>query len=459
MDIKRYTGTETKTDTEHSGHSGSFADEINAAGQTVSEILNMYDCTLEDLLNINTFSEDVFPTGFYNKVAHRVANCYYLSQGNQYITKNVTYNFYYDGDKDFTLKDWVYDVKVNDFLYVPSGLMSGLYQVTAVDRIERAVGLTLKYITPESKPVDTYINFFNSQGLRFCEVPLANQGYAPTFIPETYKIHILKKTSGGIEEEESTTSTEDGDIVTVNSTTTEEVLLAAQKVFTWYSSGIRRAGQRHVPTAKYSYVSTSYFILFGRNEDAVAAMYLPVFPQEFSDSNSSSFAPTSILGRSVQYQTYNSSSRTFSVSLNLHEELCDDYTYIHRLAAVLQSACYPNYSSSGSVDPVEIMLVIGSQVKIRGILNSVQENWSGPVIDDQLVHCTLSINITETTGPYEQTSISGAGSIRGTNVLSSNSSKGYDVISSVNKGNDISSFGGNPRNNAIGSTKRTVLEL
>lgn len=144
---------------------------------------------------------------------------------------------------------------------------------------------------------------------------------------------------------------------------------------------------------------------------AAGPLYLPIFVQEFSDNNGANFSAQSILGRSVDYQVYQSSSRDVSFTLQLHEELCSDYNYIHDLVSTIESACYPGYSS-GIVRCPEIQFVIGKQFKIRGILTSCSASWKAPIIDGKLVNCDLSIGVKETTGPYSQGQISSKGGYR-----------------------------------------------
>lgn len=152
------------------------------------------------------------------------------------------------------------------------------------------------------------------------------------------------------------------------------------------------------------------YVLLNGSEHSV--WNLPVYPQEFSDTNSAKFSSVSLLGRSVDYQIYQGSSRDVSFTLNLHEELCDDYNYIHDLVAQIQSACYPGYGE-GRVQVPEIFFSIGDQFKIRGILESCNAVWKTPIIDGRLINCDLSLGVKETTGPYSQSEISSFGGRRG----------------------------------------------
>lgn len=166
--------------------------------------------------------------------------------------------------------------------------------------------------------------------------------------------------------------------------------------------------------SKYHSVGTNiensqcYFIRYSDSEklkeDAVWA--LPVYPIEFNDTNSASFNSTSVLGRSVSYQTYNNSSRSVSFNLTLHEELVRyNYEYVHDLVAAIESANYPEYGENGIVKPPEVGFIIGDQFKIKGILTQCSASWQAPIIDGKLVMCTLSLGVTETTGPYSMNDV------------------------------------------------------
>lgn len=173
-------------------------------------------------------------------------------------------------------------------------------------------------------------------------------------------------------------------------------------------------------TKQYSSYGDKFncYLTIKNSEKVVAVMGLPVYPQEFSENNNGQFQSTSILGRSVDYQTYNSSSRTVSVSLTLHEELCHDrlstlksqtdtsYDYIHLLVSTIESACYPGYDSNGFVSPPSVILQIGDHFRIEGIMTSVSTSWKAPIIDGKLTNCDVSMSITEISGPYDGSKIS-----------------------------------------------------
>lgn len=185
------------------------------------------------------------------------------------------------------------------------------------------------------------------------------------------------------------------------------------------SDDIKQAHQRYKPKSvtwsppglttgeDYSYVQVLL------NGSPTGTMVLPVYPQEFTDSNSAGYSPVSILGRSVDYQVYQNSSRDVSFTLNLHEELCSSYTYIHTLVAFVESACYPGYSGGGGrVRVPELRVSIGSQFRIRGIVTSCSANWKPPIINGKLINCDLSIGVKETRGPYTSGEVAAMGGSR-----------------------------------------------
>lgn len=142
--------------------------------------------------------------------------------------------------------------------------------------------------------------------------------------------------------------------------------------------------------------------------------YLPVIPQEFSDTNSPNFNSVAMMGRSVEYQIYNSTSRSVSFTLQLHEEIAPDsgttslgnYDYVHNVVDLIESCCYPDYDSQGAVNhPPEVLFNIGNQFRIRGVLESCSATWTTPFTDGKYVNCNLNLSVKETTGPYSSSEI------------------------------------------------------
>lgn len=131
---------------------------------------------------------------------------------------------------------------------------------------------------------------------------------------------------------------------------------------------------------------------------------LPIIPEEISVSNSASFDSVSMLGRSVDYQVYNGSNRSVSLSLTLHADLLNYYKIdIRDVVSYIESCNYPQYSEN-KVGAPEISFSTNN-IYIKGILKSCEVSWKLPVIDNVYQLCTLSLGIQETKGPYSMSEI------------------------------------------------------
>lgn len=259
------------------------------------------------------------------------------------------------------------------------------------------------------------------------------EGYARvsglTQITDTYGIFYYKKDPVEVGGQDATTDSEN----TYETTNTNpETALTDSNVPDYSASNLSKWNDR-----SDTYGFGCYFIRYEGGE-VKEIRSLPVFPQEFSDTNSAEFNATSVLGRSVAYQTYNTSSRTVSFALTLHEEVVKEgvskyywskqvdinnpdtypsssdgtsfdesspkYNKVREIVAQIQAACYPEYKE-GAVVPPEVEFVIGNQFSIRGILTSCGATWKPPIINGNYVCCDLSIGITETTGPYSSSDV------------------------------------------------------
>lgn len=133
---------------------------------------------------------------------------------------------------------------------------------------------------------------------------------------------------------------------------------------------------------------------------------LPVAPEEVTDSNSAEFNSETMMGRSVSYQLYESSSREISFTLQLRADLIattegvTPEEHIYRIVSLIESCCYPNYNESEATTPPEVAFQIIGQFFIRGVLKSCSASWSPPIINGKYVNCNLSLSVQETTGPY-----------------------------------------------------------
>lgn len=223
-------------------------------------------------------------------------------------------------------------------------------------------------------------------------------------------IVIPDKTKGGLGNVRPSTAIYNSNLSTVKSSMTTSHLFWYQDSL-WYQNAI---AQRKFK-CKY-WILNQHGSRQGNISYTVKEGYLPVFPNEVSNSVRARYNAQPIMGRSVDYQIYTGSERSFSLTLKLHAELFMDLSVseteenpsgylsvnnqLKGLVADIESACYPLYESDGSVIPPEFALQIGEQFYIKGVLESVTANWSAPIIDEGLVNCELSLSIVETNGPY-----------------------------------------------------------
>lgn len=220
-------------------------------------------------------------------------------------------------------------------------------------------------------------------------------------VPKGLTFKIPVSLTGGVNTRYSSPKSLTSLLTTVDSTDTK------YNVNTSNSHDLLRSRAANTTVGK-DFNCSVYVLLNGANQGVWS---IPVYPNEFSDNNGSNFNAQNLLGRSVDYQIYQGSSRDVSFTLQMHEELCSSYNYIHSLVAYIESACYPGYSGN-IVEVPEICFNIGSQFKIRGILTNCSANWKAPIINGKLVNCDLSVSVRETTGPFSQGQVASSGGWR-----------------------------------------------
>ena len=188
--------------------------------------------------------------------------------------------------------------------------------------------------------------------------------------------------------------------------------------------------------------------------------YIPVSPDDVSDSMSSTFAETSALSRSAPVFTYSRSGpRTVSVNLSLHRDMMRDFAnqtgkrldhskfikltgliraenrdlfeekqentpsslsqdYIDSLIRALQSVSLPNYSSynqnSKVVTPPMIAVRLGNDIFIKGVVNSsITVQYRKPIMADGK-YSTVGIQFAiSEVDPYTANQVKKQGSFRG----------------------------------------------
>lgn len=123
--------------------------------------------------------------------------------------------------------------------------------------------------------------------------------------------------------------------------------------------------------------------------------YLPMYPDEVSDSQSAIWSSTQILGRSSPLAAYTGTdARKISFSMTLHREMLgsNNIDKINHILVLLKRALYPEYQSPGLIPP-RIRVVLG-QLAVEGVLENVSFNWKKPIVDGFYSVCDVSVNIT-----------------------------------------------------------------
>ena len=119
-----------------------------------------------------------------------------------------------------------------------------------------------------------------------------------------------------------------------------------------------------------------------------------VEPDEITESNTASFDPQDIRGRSSPYQGYNSSGpRNISFELVLHQDLCKDG--ILNTVNHLKSLVYPGYG--GVLRAPECMIRLGNMIHCKAIVTDVGVTWQKPYRDNVYLAASVSLSFNEIT--------------------------------------------------------------
>lgn len=115
--------------------------------------------------------------------------------------------------------------------------------------------------------------------------------------------------------------------------------------------------------------------------------HFPCYPETVSDSNQASYNGISLLGSPEPIQMYSHSGpRSVSVSFTMHSDMCNDMqssfandiNYIYDLTAAIEGCCY---AKNTGVSAVRVVLTIGKNIHICGIISNVSTQYSGPLLD------------------------------------------------------------------------------
>lgn len=131
-----------------------------------------------------------------------------------------------------------------------------------------------------------------------------------------------------------------------------------------------------------------------------APMEIPCFPENVSDSNSATWSEEMTTYQHYEPKnTFNKSGpRTVSCTFKIHRAMWDgnqDSGKSEELVAYIQSALYPDYDTQAA-EPPRCTLIVGKSIRIVGILQSCNVNYSGPIGPDNKYDCVnIDISIKE----------------------------------------------------------------
>ena len=127
---------------------------------------------------------------------------------------------------------------------------------------------------------------------------------------------------------------------------------------------------------------------------------IPVYPNELSDGVKANFTTMpELLYQYEPWQIYTSSGpRENTYTFDFHRDM---WTGNHmdgeanNMIRFCEACCYPKFTGS-QVDYSLVILYIGGQPLIRGILTQVETKWDGPLGQDEFyLHCVMTLHIVE----------------------------------------------------------------
>lgn len=171
------------------------------------------------------------------------------------------------------------------------------------------------------------------------------------------------------------------------------------------------------------------YLYISHLDEGLQYWQLPCAPETISDSMSSTFTPTSALGRSAPVYTFsNAGPRTVQISLHLHRDMMDAVNigvsnaelqygedYIDNLIKALQAIAVPRYNlSNKAVEPPLVALRLSNEVFVKGVVTSaIGLEYKLPILSNgKYAQVSLQLTISEV-DPYDATTVFQNGSFRG----------------------------------------------
>lgn len=166
-------------------------------------------------------------------------------------------------------------------------------------------------------------------------------------------------------------------------------------------------------------------------------LIIPQYPESISDNMESNFSSQNALSRTSPVFAYNNSGpRTVQITLKLHRDMMNevnknnarikindasgiitniDDDYVDILIKKLQSIALPRYeSSSKNIEPPSVLLRLGEEILIRGVVtSSISVTYDLPLLsNNKYAQATVAFTISET-APYNADYVGIVGSFRG----------------------------------------------
>lgn len=168
------------------------------------------------------------------------------------------------------------------------------------------------------------------------------------------------------------------------------------------------------------------YIYISHLDEGVQYWQLPGYPEEVADAMTSSFTPTTALGRSAPVYTFsNSGPRTVQINLNFHRDMfeempCnvvpkDDEDKAESFIHALQSIAVPRYNlSNKAIEPPLVAIRLGREVFIKGVVTSgITVTYKKPILVNEKYACiSISFTVSEV-DPYDASTVFKNGSFRG----------------------------------------------
>jgi len=146
---------------------------------------------------------------------------------------------------------------------------------------------------------------------------------------------------------------------------------------------------------------SSVQVIFPGSDVSSEKLIIPVYPEQVNNSISTTYGGGSIVGRTGTFSAYeNTSDITTNFSLHMHREAITtqypkfdngDNNLVDKIVSLIESACYPLYTSNGTYTPIVIYRF--GDTLIKGKQTSANSTWSGPKIQGKYMDVTINISV------------------------------------------------------------------